>query len=145
MTQQFPTSAQAIYEALSADATFTALLGTYDFRSGSELVTALSIVSAGQDMPAVRNVSGLECIIQDAGESVAQDYLTGVPDIVTTWSLFLVAWEPSKGSDLQSATDHLLKRFVGARAVQTVAASDGLGALVQNKVFIQSNMPIRTL
>ncbi len=145
MTQQFPTSAQAIYEVLSADATFVALLGTYNFRSGSGLVTALSIVSAGQDMPAVRNVSGLECIVQDAGESTTQDYLTGAPDIITTWSLFLVAWEPSKGSDLQSATDHLLRRFVGARAVQTVAASDGLGALVQNKVFIQSNMPIRTL
>ena len=91
MTQQWPTSAQAIDEALSADATFTARLGTYDVRAGSELVTALAIVSAGQDMPAVRNVSGLECIIQDAGESVTQDYLTGVPDIVTTWSLFLVA------------------------------------------------------
>ena len=145
MTQLFPTSAQAIYDALAVDATFEGLLGTYDFRSGPGLVTALSIVSAGQDMPAIRNVSGVECIIQDAGNSTSQDYLTGAPDIITTWSLFLVAWEPSKGSDLQLATDHLLKRFVGARAVQTVAVSDGLGALVQNKVFIQSNMPIRTL
>jgi hypothetical protein len=145
MAQQFPTSAQVIYEVLSVDATFTGLLGTYDFRSGSGLVTALSIVSAGQDMPAIRNVSGVECIIQDAGNSTAQNYLTGAPDIITTWSLFLVAWEPSKGSDLQLATDHLLKRFVGSRAVQTVAVSDGLGALVQNKVFIQSNMPVRTI
>ena len=145
MTQQFPTSAQIIYDVLSVDATFTGFLGTYDFRAGTGPVTALSIVSAGQDMPAVRNVTGVECIIQDAGDSTAQDYLTGAPDIVTTWNLFLVAWEPSKGSDIQIATDHLLKRFVGPRAVQTVAASDGLGALVQNKVFILSNMPIRSL
>ena len=96
-------------------------------------------------MPAVRNVDGVECIIQDAGDSTTQDYLTSTPDIVTTWSLFLVAWEPSKGSDIQIATDHLLKRFVGSRAMQTVAASDGLGALVQNKMFIMSNMPIRSL
>lgn len=143
MTQLFPTSAQVIYETISADAAFTNLLGTYNFRSGSGAVTALSIVSAGQDMPSIRNVQGVECIVQDAGDAISQDYLTDDPYIVTTWSVFLVAWEPSKGSDMQSAVDYLLKRFVGAQAVQTVAATDGLGALVQSKVFIKSNMPIR--
>lgn len=145
MTQQFPTSAQAIYETLAADSTFTGLLGTYDFRAGSGATTALSIVSPGQDMPAIRNVEGVECIIQDAGNSTTQDYLTGSPDIITTWSLFLVTWEPAKGSDMQEAVNYLLTRFVGSQAVQTVAASDGLGALVQTKVFIQSNKPIRPL
>ena len=145
MAQLFPTSAQVIYETLAVDTAFTDLLGEYNFRAGSGPVTALSIVSAGQDMPAIRNVSGVECIIQDAGNSIAQDYMTGEPDIVTTWSMFLVAWEPAKGKDMQAAVDHALKRFVGSQAVQTVAASDGIGALVQSKVFIMSNKPIRPL
>ncbi len=143
MTQLFPISAQAIYEAVSVDATFTNLLGTYNFKSSSGPVTALSVVSAGQDMPSIRNVQGVECIIQDAGDAISQDYLTDDPYIVTTWSVFLVAWEPSEGSDLQAAVNYLLKRFVGAQAVQTVATTDGLGALVQSKIFIKSNMPIR--
>lgn len=143
MTQTFPTSAQVIYQTLSADATFVNLLGTYNFKSTSGAKTALSIVSAGQDMPSIRNVQGVECIIQDAGDAVSQDYLTDDPYIVTTWSLFLVAWEPSEGGDMQSAVERILKRFVGAQAVQTVATTDGLGALVQSKIFIKSNMPIR--
>lgn len=143
--QNFPTSAQVIYETLAADATFLGLLGEYNFKSGSGPLTALSIVSAGEDLPSIRNVSGIECIIQDAGNAVSQNYLTSAPDIVTTWSLFLVAWEPSKGSRLQEATERVLSRFVGAQSVQTVATTDGLGSLVQTKIFIQSNMPIRPL
>ena len=92
MTQTFPTSAQVIYQTLSADATFTNLLGTYNFKSTTEAQAALSIVSAGQDMPSIRNVQGVECIIQDAGDAVSQDYLTDDPYIVTTWSLFLI-WD----------------------------------------------------
>jgi len=44
---------------------------------------------------------------------------------------------------MQSAVERILNRFVGAQAVQTVATTDGLGALVQSKIFIKSNMPIR--
>lgn len=145
MTQLFPTTAQVIYEAVSVDPVFTGLLGTYDFKNSVGPVPSLSIVSAGEDMPSIRNVQGVECIIQDTGDVVTQPYLTEDPDLVITWSVFLVAWEPSKGSDMQEATNYLLKRFVGAQAVQTVATTDGLGALVQTKVFIASNMPIRPI
>lgn len=143
--QNYPTSAQVIYDTLAADATFLGLLGEYNFKSGTGPVTALSVVSAGEDLPSIRNVSGVECIIQDAGNTQAQNYLTDAPDYVTTWSLFLVAWEPSKGADLQIASERILSRFVGAESVQTVATTDGLGSLVQTKVFIKSNMPIRPL
>jgi len=143
--QQFPTSAKVIYDTLSADTDFMALLGEYRFKSGSGPLAALSVVSAGEDLPSIREVTGVECIIQDAGESVAQNYLTDAPTIVTTWSVFLVAWEPSKGSDLQVAAERMLTRFTGAESIQTVATTDGLGSLVQTKVFIKSNMPIRPL
>lgn len=139
--QQFLTTAQAIYDVLAADTTFTDLLGTYEFKAGQE-ITAISIVSAGEDLPALRKVSGVECVIQDAGETDRIEYLTGAPDFKVTWSVFMIAWEPAKGADLQVATERALQRFLGASVRQVVGVSDGLGALLQNKILIHSNMPV---
>lgn len=140
--QTFPTSAQVIYDTLAADATFLGLLGSYDFKTGQGPIAALSVVSPGEDMPSLRNVEGVECVIQDAGEIQPQNYLTDAPYMVTSWSLFLIAWEPAKGDNLQQAAQHIMGRFAGSQSVQTVATTDGLGALVQTKVIIKSNMPI---
>ena len=142
MVQQFPTTAQAIYDVLSADTTFTGLLGTYEFKAGQQ-ITAISIVSAGEDMPALRNVSGVECIIQDAGDFTKSEYISNdAARLTVNWSVFLVAWEPAKGADLQAAAERACSRFLGSQAVQTVATADGLGSLVQTKVMIRSDMPI---
>lgn len=146
MAQNFPTSAQIVYDTLNADATFTGYLGTYNFRSGSGPLPAMSIVTPGGDLPALRNVQGLECVIQDAGDATQYPYLSGdQARISVTWSVFLVCWEPSSGQDLQTATERVLQTFLGSRAVQTVATSTGLGSLVQNKIMIRSDMPIISL
>ena len=142
MAQQFPLTAKDIYDVLSTDAIFTGLLGSYDFKTGQGPLTALSVVSAGEDLPALRNVQGIECVIQDAGNTEQMNYLTGDDDLTTTWSVFLIAWDPAKGSDLQAATNRIMRRFHGAQAVQTVATSDGIGSLVQNKILIKSTRPI---
>ena len=139
MSQQFPTSAQIIYETLAADATFLPLIGEYRFKNGQGPIPALSIVSAGEDMPSLRRVTGVECIIQDAGSTSVVNYLSGdAGDLRINWSVFLVAWEPAKGSDLQLATNRILRRFQGSSAIQVIATPDGLGSLVQNKIMISS-------
>ena len=142
MAQTFPTSAQVIYDTLTADAQFMSLLGEYDFKANSSPIPAIAVVTAGEDLPALRNVSGVECVIQDAGDTTMRSYLTSSPTSKTRWSVFLVSWEPSRGSDLQAAADRITQRFVGASSVQTVATTDGLGSLVQTKVEIMSDMPI---
>ena len=145
VVQSFPTSAQVIYDVLSADAAFSAFLGTYTFRAGQTL-PAISVVSAGEEMPALRNVSGLECIIQDAGDTRNSYYLTNeAPRTKVQWSVFLVAWNSSTGADMQRAAEVACSRFLGSQAIQTVAASDGLGAKLQTKLFIYSDMPIITV
>ena len=142
MAQDFPTTAQAIYDVLAADATFTGLLGTYEFKAGQTL-PAISIVSAGEDMPSLRNVQGVECVIQDAGDFTKNEYISSdAARLTVNWSVFLVAWEPAKGSDVQAAAERACSRFLGSQAVQTVAVADGLGALVQTKVMIRSDMPV---
>jgi len=120
VAQVFPLTAQVIYETLVADATFMGLLGSYDFTAALTEQPAISIVSAGEDLPALRKVSGVECVIQDAGETRRIEYLTDSPDFSVTWSVFLIAWEPAKGADLQTATERALQRFLGASAVQVV-------------------------
>lgn len=140
MAQSFPTTAQIIYETLSADTELMNIIGTYEFKAGQTL-DAISIVTAGEDIPSVRTVQGVECIIQDSGETEQQSYYDEI-DLVVTWSVFLVSWEPSTGADLQAATERILKRFLGAMAIQVVSTTDGLGSLVQNKIQIKSNMPI---
>lgn len=142
MSQQFPTTAQVIYDVLAADATFVGLLGTYEFQAG-QTTTALSIVSAGEDMPALRNVQGVECIIQDAGDFTKNEYISNdAARLTVNWSVFLVAWEPAKGSDVQTAAERACSRFLGSQAIQTVATADGLGSLVQTKLIIRSDMPV---
>ncbi len=142
MAQQFPTTAQVIYETLSTDTEFMALLGTYRFKAGQEM-PAISVVSAGEDLPALRKVRGVECIIQDAGDITIYEYLTGdTPRVSVAWSVFLVAWDEAKGADMQVAAQAACQRFLGSEAIQTVATADGLGSLVQTKLIIKSDMPI---
>ena len=142
MAQQFPTTAQAIYDVLANDVEFVTLLGTYEFRAG-QTAPAISIMSAGQDLPALRKVQGVECVIMDAGNTKTYEYLTGdAPRLQIDWNVFLVCWEPGTGAALQQATERALSRFFGSYSVQTVATSDGLGSLVQNKLMIRSDRPI---
>ena len=142
MAQVFPTSAQAVYDILSTTPAFMDALGTYEFRAGAT-APAISIVTPGADLPALRKVQGIECVIQDVGNFSKSEYLTGEPARLTiTWSVFIVCWEPANGADLQQATEAAAARFLNCEAVQTVAVADGLGAQVQTKLMIRSDMPV---
>ena len=100
------------------------------------------MVSPGQDLPSLRRVSGVECVIQDVGVTTLQNYLTDAPDMITSFSIFCILWEPANGADLQAVTDYIVRRFVGASSIETVATPDGIGSLVQSQVIVKSNMPI---
>lgn len=143
VAQEFPISASVIYDTLSSDVPLVQdYLGTYKFRAG-QTASAISIVSPGEDLPALREVEGVECIIQDVGEFSKNEYLSGdAARLTVTWSVFLVCWENARGADMQVAAERICSRFLGSQAIQTVATSDGLGALVQMKILIRSDMPI---
>lgn len=143
MAQQFPTSAQIVYDTLVADATFMSLLGTYEFRAGGGEVPAISIVSSGQSLPALRNVTGLECVIQDSSDFTQFSYLSDEPaDIRYTWKVFIIVWEPATGSDMTQAASRAALHFGNCDSMETVATPDGLGSLVQTQIKVYSHMPI---
>ena len=143
MAQTFPTSAEVIYNTLAADTAFMSFLGTYTFRDAGSSVPAISVVTPGADIPSLRNVEGVECIVQDTGNIMNDEYLTGGNRLKISWGVFLVAWDGATGADLQAAAQRACTIFVGATSVQTVAVSDGLGAQVQTKIIIESTNPIR--
>lgn len=119
-------------------------LGTYEFKAGQAL-PAISITSAGQDLPSLRKVQGLECIIQDAAGFQSYPYVSNdAARVIISFPVFIVSWEPSTGADLQTAALRASANFLNSYAVQTVATQDGLGSLVQTKIVIRSDMPIIT-
>ncbi len=142
MAQQFPTSAQVIYDTLVADTAFMALLGSYDFKNATGSLPAISIVTPGADLPQLRGVEGLECVIQDAGNIGRMDYVAGASDFVITYSVFLICWEDANGQDMTSAAQRVMQIFGGATSTETVAVADGLGALAQTLIRIPSTAPI---
>ena len=116
-------------------------VGEYKFRGNTDPVPSISVVTPGADLPATRKVSGLEVVIQDAGEVKSTQYYNSSVQ-VTTWPVFLILWDPATGTQLQGATNRIMQLFPGSEAIQVVATADGIGAMVQNKCMIKSNMPI---
>lgn len=140
MSQQFPTTPQVVYDTLVADATFMSFIGQYTFTAGSVL-SAISIVSPGQDLPGLKKITGLECVIHDAADVKRTDYLDS-SETVIDWRVFLISWGPSNGYTMTQAAQRLVQIFGGARTFETVAVADGLGALAQTMAQIPSNQPI---
>lgn len=141
MAQAFPSSPEIIYNTLVADGQFMALLGTYEF-PGTETTPSMVITSPGADLPALRKVSGVECVIHDAADIRRRDYLSEPSDLISNWNLYLICWPPSNGGAITEATKRIMEIFSGSSSFETVAVSSGLGALVQTMVTIPSDRPI---
>lgn len=141
MSQQFPTSAQVVYDVLSSDTDFMSLIGEYSFRAG-QTAPAISVVTPGQDLPAVKKIKGIEVVIHDAADVKRRDYLTSGSDIYIDWKVFFICWKPGTGLELTAAVARAMQRFAGSTSFETVAVADGLGAQVQTMLVIKGDMPI---
>ena len=141
VAQQFPTSAQVVYDTLSADSQFMTFVGSYEFKAGQSS-PALSIVTPGQDLPSVKKVSGIEVIIHDVADIRRRDYLTADTDIIIDWKVFFICWEPVNGTILTAAVARAMERFAGSASIETVAVADGIGAQVQTLLVVKGDMPI---
>lgn len=142
MAQTFPVSPEAIYDALIGDTAFASYLGTYKFSSNGSTDPSISVISPGQNLPQLRNVQGLECVIHDAATIARRDYVSGTSDLVATWNVYLICWPPSNGNDMTVATKRAMEIFGGATSIETVAVSSGLGALAQTLISIPEDTPI---
>lgn len=127
-----------IYNALIADATFMSYVGTYTFNDGST-EDAISIVTPGQSLPQLDSISGLEVVIHDVGTIRRQDYISEQSDPLTTWKVYLIAWEGAAGADVNTAGQHIVRRFGGSNMIEISSTGTTIGAFTQGLLLIPSN------
>lgn len=142
MAQTFASSPQVIFNTLTADAEFSSYVGTYTFQQGNTQIDSITISTPGADLPRLKSQTGLEVIIHDSGDASRMDYLTDVSEAIIVWKVFLIVWPPATGETMSNAARRMVEMFSKAVAIETVATSDGLGALVQTMVTIPSNSVI---
>lgn len=141
MNQVFPDSPGVIYRILDVDSEFSSYIGTYKFANG-QVRPAISLLTPGANIPGVGQVTGLECIIHDISNIKRVDFLTDQSSFVNEWKVFLVAWDPATGADVNNAARRIMDLFRGATSMQTVRTSEGLNARVQTVITIPSNQPL---
>lgn len=138
MVQAKASSPLVIYNTLVADATFMSYVGTYTFTDGTT-EDSISIVTPGQALPQLDAVAGLEVVIHDLGTIGRQDYIDIASDPIAMWKLYLIAWEGATGADINTAGQHLVRRFGGSNMIEISSTGTSIGALTQSLILIPSN------
>jgi hypothetical protein len=144
MTQQHASTAEVIYETLTDDSTFMDLVGSRVFKVGNTQIDAISIVTPGADLPAVKSTTGLEVVIHDVSDLKRREYITDDIDITTTWKVFLLAWPGATGATLNDAARRMMQRFSKATTIETSPTQDGLGSIAQLLVLVPSDSVVLT-
>lgn len=137
VTQLKASSPLVIYDTLTADTTFMSYVGTYTFNSGTTQ-DAISIITPGQALPQLSSIAGLEVVIHDIGVIKRQDYVTDFSDPISTWKVYLIAWDGATGADVHTAAKHVVRRFGGSSMIEISSTGTSIGALTQSLVVIPS-------
>lgn len=144
MAQQKVDTPEVIYDTLIADETFMDLVGTRTFKIGDTQIDAISIVTPGEDLPAIKDQVGLEVVIHDISQLTRNQYITNEIDITTTWKVFLLAWPGSNGNTLNDAARRIMQIFTKAVTLETNPTPTGLGSIAQLLVLIPSDSVVLT-
>jgi hypothetical protein len=142
MAQQRAESPEVIYDALTADTAFMALVGEVTFTAGNTTLDAISIVTPNEPLPSIESITGLEVVIHDITNKGRRLYVGHEVDITTTHNVYLLAWPGANGSTLSDAADRMMEIFSKATTIQTSRVPNALGAVAQVLVTIPSDSVI---
>jgi hypothetical protein len=135
MTQ--PTTAQAIYDRLLADATIAAALGTYTLADGTTR-PAIAVLAANEQLPPGTTAVGVELVITAVPGFAPQVLMT--PETLTnpTWRIYVMGWQSL--TSVQSVVQRVLALLPGARSgrVPGDAPGEGIG-VIEQEVITWSN------
>ena len=139
MSQEHVPNPEAIYDTLTSDTTFMAMVGSRVFKASNTQLDAISIVTPGATLPDLKSTTGLEVVIHDISDLSRREYITTDFDIVTVWRVFLLAWPGADGSTLNNAAKRIMQRFSKAITIETSPTPDGLGSIAQMLALIPSD------
>ena len=135
-------SANEIYAALAADPDFMQYIGLYDFGSGQSQL-ALTVLAANQQIPGVKQITGVEAIIGRVPDTTSRAIVAGCSIREKTWRIYLVQYE---GNDLDAgvkAADRILELCPGASysSVGTGDTQSEIAGIDQIVVKIPAHAP----
>lgn len=142
MSQQKVDSPELIYNTLTGDTAFMALVGKRVFKAGNTELDAISISTPGEDLPAIKSMKGLEVVIHDVTAMRKKQYITSDYEIEIAWKIFLLAWPNANGSTLNAAATRILELFSKGSTIETVPLNSDIGAIAQLLVLIPSDSVI---
>lgn len=139
MAQTKAESPEVIYETLTGDTTFMALVGSVTFAAGNTVLDAISIVTPNAPLPAIKSITGLEVAIHDVTDMSRREYVGSEFDATTTHRVYLLAWPGANGSTLSAAANRIMRLFSKATTIETAPVPNSIGALAQVMALIPSD------
>ena len=133
-----PTTAQDIYDLLTADSVISDALGAYSI-PGGDILPAISVFAGGDGLPSGTVTDGLEIVISALPGYAPQVLLTEESLTNPTWRLYVVAWS-SLGA-LQAVAERIITLLPGASCTQLQKDAPGEGLGVMDQVVIRWTNP----
>lgn len=131
--------ADQILTVLQNDQTFLDYIGSYTFEGG-QVSDALVILAAQEQLPALSNVTGLECVISRSPNMVSKPMLAGCTILEKTWRIYLVEYDGGQPNDAVYAADRLCALFPGASYTVTYNATN-IAELAGNQQIVVTIPP----
>ena len=133
-----PTTAQALYDLLVADATVYAALGTYTLADGTAR-KAIAVLAANEHLPEGTVAEGIEVVITAVPGYAPQVLLSDEVMLNPTWRIYVMAWQSI--ASLQAVAERIIALLPGATASTVPGDAPGSGIGVMDQVVITYTNP----
>ena len=138
MASTLPTTAQAIYDLLIADAAILAAIGSYTLPTG-ETRQAMAVLAANEQLPPGTTVDGIEVVITAVPRTAEQVLMTGETLTNPTWRVYISGWQSA--GQLRTVADRVVALLPGATSVSIEGDAPGQGIGVIDQIVVRWTNP----
>ena len=138
MASTLPTTAQAIYDLLIADAAIPAAIGSYTLPTG-ETRQAMAVLAANEQLPPGTTVDGIEVVITAVPRTAEQLLLTSETLTNPTWRVYISGWQSA--GQLRTVADRVVALLPGATSVSIEGDAPGQGIGVIYQIVVRWTNP----
>jgi len=133
-----PTTAEAIYDLLLADAAIAAALGDYTMADGTTQ-PAIAVLATNETLPPGTTAVGIELVITAVPRFGPQVLLTEGTLTNPTWRIYVMGWQSA--AQLQVVAERVIALLPGATANSVDGDAPGEGIGVIDQVVIRWTNP----
>jgi len=127
-----PTTAEAIYDLLLADATVADMLGTYLLPGATDPIPAIAVLLPLEDKEDGTVITGVEIVIARVPSGQSTPFMTGGETTGGLFRLYVTQWTPpDNGPYLVDAMCRRIGQLLPGASWRDNTLPDGLGGLAQ--------------